>query len=37
VEAEGIELHGFVLVRGGAILAEGYWEPYGAEHRARPS
>jgi CubicO group peptidase (beta-lactamase class C family) len=29
-EAQGLELHGFVLLRCGAVVAEGYWEPYRA-------
>jgi CubicO group peptidase (beta-lactamase class C family) len=31
VEAAGLELHGFVLLRRGAVVAEGYWEPYRAD------
>jgi len=30
-EAPGIELHGLVLVRGGSVVAEGWWAPYSAE------
>lgn len=29
-EAHGLELHGFVLLRRGAVVADGYWEPYRA-------
>ncbi|MBO0984128.1 serine hydrolase [Rathayibacter sp. SD072] len=29
--APGIEPHGFVLVRGGSVVAEGWWAPYTAE------
>ena len=32
VAAAGLELHGFLLLRRGATIAEGYWEPYGPEH-----
>ena len=30
-EAPGIELHGLLLVRGGSVVAEGWWAPYSAE------
>ena len=29
--ANGIELHGFMLYRGGAVIAEGWWSPYRAD------
>jgi CubicO group peptidase (beta-lactamase class C family) len=32
IEAAGVELHGFMLLRAGAVVAEGYWRPYAA-HR----
>ncbi|WP_158263805.1 serine hydrolase domain-containing protein [Deinococcus arcticus] len=28
LEASGLELHGFVLLRAGAVVAEGHWAPY---------
>jgi CubicO group peptidase (beta-lactamase class C family) len=31
IAAGGIELHGFLLVRGGAVVVEGFWRPYSAE------
>ncbi len=30
VEAAGIELHSFLLYRGGAVVVEGFWRPYSA-------
>lgn len=29
VEQEGLELHGFMLMRHGVVAAEGWWDPYG--------
>ncbi|SMH45858.1 CubicO group peptidase, beta-lactamase class C family [Rathayibacter oskolensis] len=29
--AEGVELHGLVIVHGGEVIAEGWWSPYSAE------
>src|SRR5687768_15110765 len=31
VAAAGLELHGLMLARGGAIVAEGWWWPYRAD------
>ncbi len=30
VDAQGIELHSLMIVRGGAVVAEGWWHPYAA-------
>lgn len=32
VEAKVQELHSFILVRHGKVVAEGWWSPYGAQH-----
>ena len=32
VEREIRDLHSFILLRHGAVVAEGYWEPFGAAH-----
>ncbi len=32
MEAEKLELHGFMMLRGGSVVAEGWWKPYAA-HR----
>ena len=31
VAASGLELHGLMLARGGAVVAEGWWWPYGPD------
>ncbi|RFC48397.1 MAG: CubicO group peptidase, beta-lactamase class C family [Verrucomicrobia bacterium] len=31
VEEAGVELHSFMVVRHGRVIAEGWWEPYGPE------
>ena len=31
-EEKGIELHSFMLLRHGKVLAEGWWSPYAAQH-----
>lgn len=31
VEAQGLELHSLMVARGGAVVAEGWWEPYGPD------
>ncbi|WP_395678358.1 serine hydrolase domain-containing protein [Inquilinus sp.] len=31
VAAGGLELHSFMMFRGGAVVAEGFWKPYGAD------
>lgn len=31
IEREKIELHSFMMLRHGKVIAEGWWEPYGAE------
>jgi hypothetical protein len=33
VEEKGLELHSFMLLRNGTVAAEGWWAPYGPEHR----
>lgn len=33
VERQGLDLHGMVLLRHGAVVAEHYWEPYAATYR----
>lgn len=35
VESEGLNMHGFLLLRKGRILAEGYWAPYTRESMHR--
>ncbi|MCB0185340.1 MAG: serine hydrolase, partial [Caldilineaceae bacterium] len=35
IDAERINMHGFLLVRRNRIAAEGYWAPWSAEHRHR--
>ncbi len=31
VEAESLELHSFMLVKHGYVVAEGWWDPYTAQ------
>ena len=33
VERQGLDLHGMVLLRHGAVVAEHYWEPYASTYR----
>ena len=35
IDAERINMHGFLLVRHNHIAAEGYWAPWSAERRHR--
>ena len=35
IDAERINMHGFLLVRGNRIAAEGYWAPWSAERKHR--
>lgn len=32
IHEQGIELHSFMALRGGYIIAEGWWEPYREDH-----
>lgn len=32
MEAEKLELHGFMMLRHGNVIAEGWWKPYGPEY-----
>lgn len=32
LDAQGIECHSLMVVRGGAVVAEGWWAPYAPEH-----
>lgn len=32
IEANGCELHSFMLLRHGQVVAEGWWQPYGPEY-----
>ncbi len=32
VERSGLELHGFMLLRGGHVVSEGFWQPFGPDY-----
>ncbi len=33
VDTSGVELHSFMFVRHGRVIAEGWWDPYGPEYK----